>query len=284
MSSTFREEEIERSLKEDGFCILEGVHDSDTIQKLREVTSEIIEYHEQGYRDPYSNPQLDYLQHRTDQGVLYDVFQRHPEYQDAAKHSEILDAISSYLGPNIQLYDSTVVYKAESGDNEVPFHQDFMSRDNESDKIITWSPLFDVDRSNGCLKAIPGSHKDGTLSWHTEEGETHHDRLDQDQFDEDEAVYLEMNAGDVLLFHQDVVHGSDKITSSENPRYALRVVYKAPEAEANHVPRTGPIMLRGNDPDSLRSAGLQIEENDYDVEESFLQRVSHAIGRRLLRF
>lgn len=273
---------IESSIRNDGFYILRDVIDEAILRDIRTLTGDIVEYHQEGNVDPYAIPHLEYLDHRTDQGALYDVFQRHPEFQRIARNERVLDAVSAILGPNVQLYVNSVVYKAESGDNEVPFHQDFMSREEESDKIIAWMPMYDVGPENGCLKAIPGSHKAGTLSWHREEGETHHDRLDSDQFDEEDAVYLEMNAGDVLLFHQNVVHGSDPITRSDNPRYAYRVVYKAPEKGENYVPRTGPIMLRGNDPESLREGGLQATAEEYGETYPRVKRLVRAVGRRLM--
>lgn len=274
--------ESSNSLRQEGFYLIDDVFSERQLAPIRELTAEIVDFHKSGDRDPFSTPDCEYLDHRTDQGALYDVYQRHPEFQPLATDQLILDAVQSILGPNILLYVNSVVYKAESGDNEVPFHQDFMAREGESDKIIAWIPMYDVDETNGCLKAIPGSHREGSLSWHTVDGETHHDRLDPDQFDEEEAVYLEMNAGDVLLFHQNVVHGSDPITQSDDPRYAYRVVYKAPEVGANHVPRVGPIMLRGNDPESLREANLAASAEAYDDESSTLRRFLQGVGRRLL--
>jgi len=266
-------------LSENGFCVIEDVFDEDELQVRRDLVNETIDFYEAGNADPFDGEHSEYSRHRVDQGVLYDVFQRYPPFQEMATNERVLDTVESVLGSNIYLYVNSVVYKPEDGANEVPFHQDFMDRPEESDRYIAWMPLYDATRENGCLKVIPGSHKEGFGSYHVEEGETHHTRLDKDQYDEEEIEYLEMEAGDVLLFHQHLMHGSDEVTSSK-PRHAFRSVYKAPSPDDVVTPRGGPVMLRGGDPESLRAADATAERSEPE-EEGTVKKGLHFIGRRL---
>ena len=88
MSSTKSPDEF--LLKEDGAQILRGVFSKEETQNLKKLVSAIVEYADQGLEDPFERY---YMGHISDQGVLYDLFQRHPEFQDFAKNPRILDAL-----------------------------------------------------------------------------------------------------------------------------------------------------------------------------------------------
>lgn len=284
MTDSLQEGDHLANLREDGFTILRGIFRRDYLEERIPLIEEIVEYWEDGLVDPFVSNDSEFLDHRTDQGALYDVVNRYPAFQGMAKEDRILDVLEELLGPNIFLYVSSIVYKPTGADNEVPLHQDFLSRPEETVRYIAWMPFSDVSRNDGCLKAIPGSHKEGYRSWHRVEGETHHDRLDADQFDESEITYLEMDAGDVLIFHNQLVHGSDRADAGKS-RYALRVVYKGMTAEDMAVPRTGPVVLRGGDPERLRSAGISLRRDNLDQgsrnDKHVLRRLANRLGRWL---
>ena len=96
---------------------------------------------------------------------------------------------------------------------------------------------------NGCLRLIPGSHK----QWLDEQ----HQRLDRDssfshgltadQVDESVALDLEMIPGEVVFFNEAIQHGSDG-NSSDMPRLAYALRFTTPEVKF--------------DPDGLKEKGL----------------------------
>lgn len=274
------EGKIEGDLENDGFCILKDVFSEDTLSPKRELVHDIIEYREDGFVDPLTGPKTDYLDHRVDQGVLYDVFWRYPELQDMSRNDRILDLIESVIGPNIYLYDATVVYKPPEGRNEVPLHQDFLGREDESVRYIAWMPLYDATKKNGCIKAIPGTHKDGFRDFHLVEGETHDKRLDETEYNEEDVEYFEMEAGDVLIFHHQLIHGSDQVTA-DNPRHAHRAVYKAPSKEDVKLPRGTPLMLRGGNPQCLMDSGQKIHIDEISDDRTTAKKYIHRLGKKL---
>ncbi|MDQ8188853.1 phytanoyl-CoA dioxygenase family protein [Roseibacillus persicicus] len=233
-------------LKDNGYRILRGVFSKEETEELAKFSNRVIDYATEGANDPFG---IDYMKHRTDNGVLYDLYQRHPQYRKFAESSDILDAVAEHLGESIYLYVNSFLYKPGDRDNVVPWHQDFLSRPDESEKILAWISLDHATKKNGCLKVLPGSHKDGFREWYRVEGETHHDRIRLDGLDLDSVEYLELEPGDVMLFSNYVIHGSDQ-NSSDLPRRAYRVVYKA--LDTAEVPRGGAITLRGGTPDDLR--------------------------------
>jgi len=99
-------------------------------------------------------------------------------------------------------------------------------------------------RENGCLQVIRGSHTCGRI----------HHQLTGQQAGADpervaeilkrfELVHVEMNPGDVLFFHANLLHRSDQ-NHSEHPRWSMICCYNAksndPYKESRH-PRYTPI-------------------------------------------
>ncbi len=260
------------NFKEHGFAILEKIFSERDLQPIRILTDEIIAYGDSGLEDPFRKF---YEKHRTDQGVLYDLFQRHPEFQDLAKNPKILDKLEEVFNKDISLYENSLVYKPKGKRNAVPWHQDFISRPHEPLKYIGWIALDDVRKENGAMKVIPGSHKFGFLKWHRVKGETHHDRLDLSQVDESKAMFVELNAGDVLIFNQLLVHSSDECDSKQ-PRRAYRVSYAGMDKIL--VPRGSPIVLRGGRPDMLKK---RFPKKAAEVKDSLPVQLLRKVAYRL---
>lgn len=258
----------------DGFVVLRGVFDASVLNRCRELLLELIPYAERGLEDPFA---AYYLRHRADQGVLYDLVQRHPEFLDMARNPTILDAVAEALGPDLFLYENSVVYKPKGRQNGVPFHQDFISRPNEPVKFIAWMAIDRVTKESGALKVIPGSHQGGFHPWHRVEGETHHDRIDTDALDLEGLIHVELEPGDVLIFNQLVVHGSDEM-HTDSLRLVYRVSYQG--FDEIFVPRGAPMVLRGGQPASLAQ---RFPAPAQTVRKSLLRRGLNRLGRILTK-
>lgn len=275
---------IKKSITENGFVILRNVFSETELSNLRSKVIEILTDHPNVKHDPLDKY---YLSHRTDNGVLYDVFQRYPVFQPFVRNHLLLDAVEQYLGANFYLYVNSFLYKPQGVSNEVPFHQDFLSRPKEDEKLLAWIAVDNATKDNGCLKVIPGSHKEGFREWFRVEGETHHDRIKISPEEEQEAIKVELNAGDVLLFSNYLIHGSDQ-NNTPDTRMAYRIVFKS--LNKAEIPRATPIMLRGGYPEYVKTLSDltneigTIETNKTQKsEKNFIQKLINKIGYRLTR-
>ena len=265
---------MQYTLKDHGFTLLRGVYNDRNLAAVRAILVEAINGEKNTAYDPFERF---YLRHRIDQGVLYDVFQRHPEFSEFVRNDTVLDCLETVLGQNILLYENSVVYKPKGKKNGVPFHQDFMSRQHEPRKFIAWTALEDIRKDSGALKVLPGSHKNGFLPFVRIKGETHHDRLDQNSLDTSLAVHVDMEPGDVLIFDQLLVHGSDEM-STDNMRFAFRASYQS--FDEIFVPRGSPIAVRRGDSKSLPAHFFGA---DPDAKKNFVVRFLNGVGRKLAR-
>ena len=260
------------TLERDGFVVLRKVSTPDILERCRKTLVDVIGYAERDLEDPFN---AYYLRHRADQGVLYDLYQRHPQMRDMAQNDRVLDALEAVLGRDIFLYENSVVYKPKGRQNGVPFHQDFISRPDEPIKFIAWMAVDRVTKDGGALKVIPGSHKQGFLPWHRVKGETHHDRINPEALDLKGQVHVELEPGDVLIFNQLVVHGSDEMHTD-----SLRLVYRASYQgfDEIYVPRGAPVVMRGGTPDTL---ARRFPRPHQERRKSVLVRALNRIGRKM---
>ena len=266
-----------KSFEDAGFLVEKDMVPKRAAAAARDLLDELREYSYLNLVDPFSEWSIS---HRGDQGVFFDVYQRHPIFRELVTE-KLLDSVEAILGKNFFIYDNSVVFKPKESANEVPWHQDFLSRENEPDKLVVWIPLGPVNRKNGTLKFIEGTHKLGRQDWHDIKGETHHERIKPEAINEllqnYEVSYAEMEAGDVLLFHNLVVHGSDRVNQTDN-RYVFRVSFQSMD-ERIYTPRQSPIVMRGGNPEFLRTKYPMPKPN----EKGRIVKLINRLGQRLIR-
>ena len=140
-------------------------------------------------------------------------------------HDKLLNIVEQILGQEILVDGTLVFYKPAHDSSYVSWHQDSVySTWHLTPSTSAWIALTPSSRDNGCMRAIPGSHKQGVLS--------HTNRQDKSNLlvrGEEVATVNEASALDVVLkpgeasFHQStLVHGSNSNTSDQ-PRIGFIV-------------------------------------------------------------
>jgi phytanoyl-CoA hydroxylase len=105
----------------------------------------------------------------------------------------------------------------------LPWHQDRWSALDRDPLITVWTALDPATVANGCVQVIPGSHRLGVINpshpsaFVTEEQAVEH-------APEERAVSLELEAGEVILLHNWLLHRSD-VNRTQIPRRAFSVCY-----------------------------------------------------------
>ena len=169
---------------------------------------------------------------------------------EIARHSKLLDAVEAVLGTNILLWDSAYVIKEPNNPGFVSWHQDLTYWGLDSDKMVTaWVALSSSTRENGCMRFIPGSHRQGQLK--------HVDRRDEDNIlhrsqqvagglDTSGAVDIELRPGEASIHHGWVIHGSNP-NNSDDRRIGLTMQYISPSVRQRHTDRESATLVRGVD-------------------------------------
>ncbi|KAM5145056.1 phytanoyl-CoA dioxygenase, peroxisomal-like isoform 2-T2 [Callospermophilus lateralis] len=130
----------------------------------------------------------------------------------------ILKYVECFTGPNIMAMHTMLINKPPDTGKKTsrhPLHQDlhyFPFR--PSNRIVcAWTAMEHIDRNNGCLVVLPGTHKlplkpHDYPQWEGGVNTMYHGIQD---YDKDHArVHLVMEKGDTVFFHPLLIHGSGR--------------------------------------------------------------------------
>jgi hypothetical protein len=150
-------------------------------------------------------------------------------YTAIVRCQRVAKTMAELLGDEVYHYHHKMSFKEPKVGGAWEWHQDYGYWYNNGCLYPDMgSCLIAVDkatRENGCLQVLRGSHKIGRVE-HLKVGEqTGADmaRVDAAML-RHELVYCEMNPGDALFFHGNLLHRSDQ-NRSEHPRWSLICCY-----------------------------------------------------------
>ena len=134
-----------------------------------------------------------------------------PVFNKVCLNKNILDAVESIIGKNILICGTTLFIKNPKEKGFVSFHQDAKYIGLEPHNWVTvWVAITDANEKNGCMRMMPGSHKENLK--HHEENFDENNLLTRGQtiknvsLDKTDPVILK--AGQMSLHHPKIVHGS----------------------------------------------------------------------------
>jgi hypothetical protein len=142
-----------------------------------------------------------------------------PKWLEIARDPDILDMVEQLIGPDLILWGVTIFGKPARIGKATPWHQDGDYYPIEPLETLTvWISLDGSTPEQGCMKYIPGSHREHRIYSHHFE---HRDDytlaqvIDDDQVDLDQARDIVLEPGQISLHDVYLVHGSDANLSAK---------------------------------------------------------------------
>lgn len=128
---------------------------------------------------------------------------------DFARDPRCGEIVSALIGPDIDVFQSMFIFK-NSGAWGQPWHQDsYYFRFDTGPQVGLWLAISAATPENGCLSVIPGSHKrDVQAHVPDKRPGANQGYTEIEGVDEDEAIIMEMEPGDLLVFHSHLMHKS----------------------------------------------------------------------------
>ncbi|MBK19705.1 MAG: hypothetical protein CMM52_12805 [Rhodospirillaceae bacterium] len=167
---------------------------------------------------------------------------------DIVSNEKLLDAVEDLVGPNILCWGASFFTKKANDPRFISWHTDsFVYGFEPAETVTAWLGFNDSTIESGCLRYIAGSHKQVS----THEIKPHPDNLatlgqNVINVPEDEAVYAELKAGQVVLHHESVVHSSGP-NNANHPRIGFSIHYVAPHVRETRYEGATAMLLRGED-------------------------------------
>lgn len=178
------------------------------------------------------------LNYRKIQELEYD-----PLFLEFTQRPLFRDTCARIYGEStpISVFRAMFMNKPANRGTFLPWHQDRWSSLDADPLLTVWTALDPATRENGCVQIIPGSHKMGVIN--PEHGSGF---LTKEQADEictpEKVVHLELEAGEVALLHNWVLHASD-VNRSDQSRRAFSACYMNAATIVKKTGKTYPIVF-----------------------------------------
>lgn len=246
----------------DGYVIVRSLFDPEEIGILRDAIEQ--------------DPQLrESLYNRTDASGKSTRMAtwNHPGdsvYGLAARSHRVVDTMEDMLGGEVYHYHSKLTAKEPLEGGAWEWHQDYgYWYHNGCMFPYMASMMLALDRTtreNGCLQVLRGSHHAGRVDHGVLPGEQvgADPRRVEEMLKRFERVYVEMEPGDGLFFHSNVMHRSDQ-NRSPNRRWTVIFCYNAARNDPyleHHHPQYTPLSKVADD--AVRAAGVRFANGGDD--------------------
>jgi ectoine hydroxylase-related dioxygenase (phytanoyl-CoA dioxygenase family) len=143
-----------------------------------------------------------------------------------ATHEAVLGAVEDLLGPDLLVDGTLVFYKPPRDAAFVPWHQDSVySGWHLTPSTSAWIALSASHPANGCMRVLPGSHRQGLVEHANEPAARNLLRRGERvaaAVDESRAVDVTLRPGEMSLHHSTIIHGSNP-NASDEPRVGFIV-------------------------------------------------------------
>ncbi|MCJ8329255.1 MAG: phytanoyl-CoA dioxygenase family protein [Lentisphaeria bacterium] len=186
---------IKKAYDEDGFVIVREVFDLDFISEVNSHIDWLIEKH----------PDLE------TENLGHWLVTEDPFWYRFFSDDRLLKLAGALIGPNIALFAADYICKQPGTGRPLNWHQDAHYWTLKAMEIIAvWFAVTDSKRDNGCVRMIPGTHKGGLFDHVDSDSQNAlHTQLPDSAVNEQEAVDIELEPGDISIHNPILIHGSN---------------------------------------------------------------------------
>jgi ectoine hydroxylase-related dioxygenase (phytanoyl-CoA dioxygenase family) len=218
MRNIFNDPTIEKEFNRKGFVILD-MFTKEEFQQLKALYDEIkgvdgtVDTNKNTYELSFFEKDIERKKYKSDKVYAF---------------------LKPYIDSALDDYNPILInlFSKEKGKGEVPIHQNwtFVDEDRYS-SVSFWVPLQDVNRENGTLEVVPGSHKTiskfrgPSIPWVFDEL--------NDKLVDEYMVPLNLKEGQIAILDDGIIHYSS-INKTEAPRKAIQAIVKPSNAELIH--------------------------------------------------
>ncbi len=245
--------------------------DNSYFLKRQLTTSELKQYHDQGYLAvgrTLTDDGLDAMREQAmtawteekgpfdpnntwlKNALLPNIHHRSELIREFYFDGPLVDFATQIIGPNIKGATSQLTFKMRGNTKPFAWHQDNGYGELDPYNSLTClTALDDADETNGCLWIVPCSHRQGQIDVH-ELADPAKKKAGVEiavEADESKAIAAPLRAGESLIFHCHMLHKSDGNHAKDRDRRILFVRYAdadAVEVYNERKPRLGRL-LRG---------------------------------------
>jgi len=158
-----------------------------------------------------------------------------PAWLELAAWPALLEIVAELLGDSVDCFGTKFFPMDRAGASSTGWHTDNYYFGTDSDRVLSCAIyLHDTDAGNGCLRVIPGSHREARPNHLPGSGTMAHGHWAD--VDESRAVDVACPGGTVVLFSANLVHGA-RVNDSGRPGFRTAWHYLPGDLNLPEFPR-----------------------------------------------
>ena len=220
-----------------GFLLLRGFADREMCDEIHALAAK----HLYEMVEPIESEE-EYLQKRSGSKTtrrLRQVYDREPLFAAWMTNPEIRPILEQLVGEEPRLllaHHNSIMTKLPHVSSVTAWHQDIRYWHFENDNLLSvWLSLGNERLDNGLLEFIPGTHKMTFRPEQFDENSGFRDDLPENRAIIAKRVHVDLQKGDVILFHAKTLHYANKNRSDE-PKISF--VYSLRGISNSAIPNT----------------------------------------------
>lgn len=232
-TQTIGSEQVMEQYERDGYVIFRDVIDARLIAEV----SDHVAWLQQRHPD------------RAGEELSHELLAKDPFWVRLVSDGRLLDVAQGFVGPDIALFASHYIAKPPFSGKAVLWHQDGAYWPLDPMSVVTlWLSVDQSAPENGCVRVIPGSHKEELHELRTREDvESVLGSESAVDVDESRAVDLILAPGDVEVHHPNIMHGSNANTSPKRRcGLTIRYIPTSTKILGDEQPFASAMLLRGS--------------------------------------
>jgi ectoine hydroxylase-related dioxygenase (phytanoyl-CoA dioxygenase family) len=159
----------------------------------------------------------------------------------------VLNAVEDLIGPDILVFHTTLWWKPKGSTKRVPWHQDATYFGLAPFEHVTaWVALSPSNLQTGCVRIIPGTHRDGQLPHADPALMLSRGQTVVAAFDEARAEPMVLSPGEFSLHHTLSIHASDP-NIGDDDRIGVGISYIPTRVRHVGPTRMSATLVRGRD-------------------------------------
>ena len=208
--------------QENGFLIIENFLTKNELISLRNYLNKIIENDELKFKLDKNKFKSKFWMKKSLTNDILKFF---------VSNEKIVKFVKYLLMSEVYLWHSKFIVKEPKLGGAWEWHQDYSYwyyyNCLNSHLLSCFYSLTDMDKTNGCLQFLKGTHKLGRLDHHNIDGQNvvNNERI---QFIENnfEKIYCEVPASSLIIFDSNILHKSS-VNKSNKPRFSFICCYNS---------------------------------------------------------
>jgi hypothetical protein len=155
--------------------------------------------------------------------------------------AKIVAILQQLIGPNVEYLSVKAVFKNAQTNFNSPWHQDWYYWQG-SPKISIWIALDDATPDNGCLRMVPGSHREHVAMEVVDDGHGFNRRTSDEALQGRTIETVPVRRGDGIFFHDLTLHDSCPNRNGQERWTAIATYRDASQPDSSTVWQTALIL------------------------------------------